>query len=82
MTVGLSREVGAEGIRVNAVRPGYIDTEIHAAGGDPGRLERVRRRIPLGRTGNAEEVAEAILWLLSAGASYANGTFIDVTGGR
>ncbi len=82
MTVGLSKEVAAEGIRVNAVRPGIIDTEIHASGGEPGRIERVKDSIPMKRAGQPEEVATAILWLLSEEASYCTGTFINVSGGR
>jgi NAD(P)-dependent dehydrogenase (short-subunit alcohol dehydrogenase family) len=82
MTIGLSREVAAEGIRVNGVRPGVIYTEIHASGGEPGRVERVKDMVPMKRGGNAVEVAHAIMWLLSDQASYATGTFIDVTGGR
>jgi NAD(P)-dependent dehydrogenase (short-subunit alcohol dehydrogenase family) len=82
MTVGLSKEVAAEGIRVNAVRPGIIDTEIHASGGEPGRIERVKDSIPMKRAGQPEEVATAILWLLSDEASYCTGTFINVSGGR
>lgn len=82
MTIGLAREVAAEGIRVNAVRPGLIDTEMHAAGGEPGRIERLKGSTPLQRGGTAEEVARAILWLLSDEASYTTGAFIDVSGGR
>jgi NAD(P)-dependent dehydrogenase (short-subunit alcohol dehydrogenase family) len=81
-TVGLAREVGAEGIRVNAVRPGLIATDIHASGGDAGRLERLRPSIPMRREGTPEEVAEAILWLLSDAASYVSGTILEVTGAR
>jgi NAD(P)-dependent dehydrogenase (short-subunit alcohol dehydrogenase family) len=81
-TVGLAREVGVEGIRVNAVRPGIIRTEIHASSGDPGRLERIGASAPLGRPGEAEEVARTILWLLSDEASYLTGAIVDVTGGR
>jgi NAD(P)-dependent dehydrogenase (short-subunit alcohol dehydrogenase family) len=82
MTIGLSKEVADEGIRVNAVRPGIIDTDIHASGGEPGRVERVKDSIPLKRAGQPEEVANAILWLLSEEASYCTGTFINVHGGR
>lgn len=81
-TIGLAREVGVEGIRVNAVRPGIIRTEIHASSGDPGRLERIGSTAPLGRPGEAEEVARTILWLLSDEASYLTGAIVDVTGGR
>jgi NAD(P)-dependent dehydrogenase (short-subunit alcohol dehydrogenase family) len=81
-TIGLAREVAAEGIRVNAVRPGLIDTDIHASGGDPGRPERLRTMIPMQRVGTAKEVAEAIVWLLSDEASYVTGTNVEVTGGR
>ena len=82
MTVGLAREVAGEGIRVNAVRPGVIDTEIHASGGEPDRIERVKASVPMGRGGQAEEVAEAILWLASERASYTTGALLDVSGGR
>jgi NAD(P)-dependent dehydrogenase (short-subunit alcohol dehydrogenase family) len=82
LTVGLSREVADVGIRVNAVRPGLIETEIHASGGEPGRVDRLGPSLPMGRGGTAEEVAEAILWLLSDRASYVTGSFIDVSGGR
>ena len=81
-TVGLALEVAAEGIRVNAVRPGVIDTEIHASTGDPGRVERMVAQLPMPRAGTAEEVAKAILWLLSDEASYSTGTTITVSGGR
>ena len=81
-TRGLAAEVAAEGIRVNAVRPGFIHTDMHANGGEPDRIERVKAFVPLGRGGQAEEVAQAILWLLSAEASYTTGAFIDVAGGR
>ncbi len=81
-TVGLAREVAGEGIRVNAVAPGLVETEIHAAAGDPGRLARLAPAIPMGRAGTAQEVAEAVLWLLSAAASYVTGAVLDVGGGR
>ncbi len=77
-TIGLAKEVAKSGIRVNAVRPGFIDTEIHA----PGRLERVAGLVPLGRAGRADEIAHAILWLLSEKASFTSGAIIDVAGGR
>lgn len=82
MTVGLAREVAGEGIRVNAVRPGVIHTEIHASGGEPDRVERVKASVPMGRGGQAEEIAEAILWLASEQASYTTGALLDVSGGR
>ena len=82
MTLGLSKELGGEGIRVNAVRPGVIRTEIHASGGDPGRAERIGATAPLGRAGDAEEIARAILWLASDEASYVSGAILDVAGGR
>ena len=82
LTIGLAREVAAEGIRVNAVRPGVIYTDIHASGGEPGRVERVKQFVPMKRGGEPEEVARAILWLLSDDASYCTGTFVDVSGGR
>jgi NAD(P)-dependent dehydrogenase (short-subunit alcohol dehydrogenase family) len=82
MTLGLAKEVAAEGIRVNAVRPSVIDTEIHASGGEPGRIERVKASVPMGRGGRAEKVAEAILWLASDKASYASGALLDISGGR
>jgi len=81
-TVGLAREVAVEGIRVNAVRPGVIDTEIHASGGQPERAQRLAAIIPMQRPGTADEVASAILWLLSDGASYTTGAVLDVGGGR
>ena len=81
-TVGLAKEVAAEGIRVNAVRPGLIYTDMHASGGEPGRIERLKDSVPLRRGGQPEEVANAILWLASNEASYTTGTFIDVSGGR
>jgi NAD(P)-dependent dehydrogenase (short-subunit alcohol dehydrogenase family) len=81
-TIGLAREVADEGIRVNAVRPGFIYTELHAKGGEPERVERVKTLVPMQRGGQPEEVASAILWLLSAEASYVTGTIVDVSGGR
>ncbi len=82
MTIGLARELAAEGIRVNAVRPGIIDTDIHASGGVPDRVERLKDAVPMRRGGQASEVAAAILWLLSEHSSYVTGAIIDVTGGR
>jgi NAD(P)-dependent dehydrogenase (short-subunit alcohol dehydrogenase family) len=82
MTIGLAKEVAAEGIRVNAVCPGVIYTDLHAAGGEPGRVDRVKSAVPMQRGGTADEVARAILWLLSDEASYSTGAFIDVSGGR
>lgn len=81
-TIGLAHEVAAEGVRVNAVRPGFIETDIHRRGGDPERLARLAPTLPLGRAGKPEEVAEAVLWLLSARASYVTGAFIDLAGGK
>ena len=81
-TIGLAREVAEEGIRVNAVRGGFIYTEIHASGGEPNRVDRVKTLVPMKRGGTADEVANAIIWLLSDGASYTTGAFIDVTGGK
>jgi NAD(P)-dependent dehydrogenase (short-subunit alcohol dehydrogenase family) len=81
-TLGLAREVAAEGIRVNAVRPGIIDTGIHASGGQPERAKDLAPQVPMKRAGSADEVAAAVLWLLSDAASYTTGTVIDVTGGR
>jgi NAD(P)-dependent dehydrogenase (short-subunit alcohol dehydrogenase family) len=82
LTIGLAREVAEEGIRVNAVRPGFIYTEMHASGGEPGRVDRVKELVPMKRGGDADEVARAILWLLSDDASFTTGSFVDVTGGR
>src|SRR5438128_3564944 len=82
LTIGLAREVAGEGIRVNGVRAGIIYTEIHASGGEPGRVDRLGPQLPMQRGGEAIEVARAILWLLSDEASYSTGTFIDVAGGR
>jgi NAD(P)-dependent dehydrogenase (short-subunit alcohol dehydrogenase family) len=82
LTVGLAKELGAEDVRVNAVRPGLIETEIHASGGQPDRVQRLGGAAPIGRAGRPEEVAEAIVWLLSDAASYTTGALLDVTGGR
>jgi NAD(P)-dependent dehydrogenase (short-subunit alcohol dehydrogenase family) len=81
-TLGLAKEVGPEGIRVNAVRPGLIDTEIHASGGLPNRARELAHLVPMQRAGTAEEVARAIVWLMSEDSSYTTGSVIDVTGGR
>ncbi len=81
-TIGFSKEVAREGIRVNGVRPGHIYTDMHASGGEPGRVDRVKDAVPMGRGGQPEEVARSILWLASSEASYVTGTFLDVTGGR
>ena len=81
-TLGLAREVASEGIRVNAVRPGIIDTEIHASGGEPDRIAQLRGQLPMQREGTALEVAEAIVWLASGKASYVTGTCLGVSGGR
>jgi NAD(P)-dependent dehydrogenase (short-subunit alcohol dehydrogenase family) len=81
-TLGLAREVATEGIRVNAVRPGIIETDIHASGGDPDRAQKMTPVVPMQRAGSADEVAEAIVWLLSDASSYTTGSIVDVTGGR
>jgi NAD(P)-dependent dehydrogenase (short-subunit alcohol dehydrogenase family) len=81
-TIGLAQEVAGEGIRVNAVRPGFIYTEMHASGGEPNRVDRVKAFVPMKRGGTVEEVAQAIVWLLSPEASFTTGGFIDVSGGR
>ena len=81
-TIGLAKEVAAEGIRVNAVRPGIIDTDIHASGGLPDRARDLAPLVPIQRAGSPDEVAEAIVWLLSTNSSYTTGTLLDVTGGR
>jgi len=81
-TIGLAQEVAGEGIRVAAIRPGLIDTEIHASGGDPDRVHRLVHMVPMKRVGSAEEVANAIVWLMSDDASYVTGTILDVSGGR
>ncbi|MGE6470946.1 SDR family oxidoreductase [Serratia proteamaculans] len=82
LTTGLALEVAAQGIRVNSVRPGCIYTEMHASGGEPGRVDRVKSNLPMQRGGTPEEVAEAIAWLLSDAASYVTGSFIEAAGGR
>ncbi|MCD6076982.1 MAG: fabG 9 [Ramlibacter sp.] len=82
MTIGLAKEVGNEGIRVNAVRPGLIETDIHASGGLPNRVRDLQHLVPMQRGGSAEEVAQAIVWLLSAEASYTTMSLVDVSGGR
>jgi NAD(P)-dependent dehydrogenase (short-subunit alcohol dehydrogenase family) len=82
MTIGLSKELADEGIRVNCVRPGFVNTGIHAGAGEPNRIDRLRATIPMKRGGEPEEVARAILWLLSDEASYSTGAILDVTGGR
>ena len=81
-TIGLAKEVAAEGIRVNAVRPGIIETDIHASGGEPDRAQRMAPQVPMQRPGSAQEVAHAIVWLLSPQASYCTGALLDVGGGR
>ena len=82
MTVGLAREVGAEGIRINAIRPGLITTDIHGSSGDPARAERLATTVPMGRPGSPAEVSEAVVWLLSGAASYVTGAVLAVSGGR
>lgn len=82
MTIGLAKEVATEGIRVNAIRPGLIYTDIHASAGEPGRVDRAKAGVPMQRGGTAEEVAEAALWLMSEQSSYVTGTMLDVAGGR
>ena len=82
MTIGLAKEVATEGIRVNAIRPGLIYTDIHASAGEPGRVDRAKAGVPMQRGGTADEVAEAALWLMSAQSSYVTGTMLDVAGGR
>lgn len=82
LAIGLAKELGPQGVRVNAVRPGLIETDIHASGGQPDRAQRLGTAMPIGRAGRPEEVAEAIVWLLSDAASYTTGAFLDVAGGR
>ena len=81
LTIGLAKELASQGIRVNAVRPGIIDTEIHADGGEPGRVSRIGPSLPLGRGGTVEDVAEAILWLVSNKSTFTTGQLIDISGG-
>lgn len=81
-TKGLALEVADEGIRVNAVRPGLIETELHASGGEPGRVKKLEHMVPMKRGGSADEIAKAIIWLMSDGASYVTGDCLNVTGGR
>jgi NAD(P)-dependent dehydrogenase (short-subunit alcohol dehydrogenase family) len=82
LTIGMAKELAGEGVRVNAVRPGLIETEIHASAGEPGRVQRLMGTVPLGRAGTAEDVAEAVLWLLSDQSAYTTGVIVDVAGGR
>ncbi len=82
LAIGLSKELGPQGVRVNAVRPGLIETDIHASGGQPDRARRLGATTPIGRAGKADEVAEAIVWLLSDASSYTSGAILDVAGGR
>lgn len=82
LAIGLAKELGPEGVRVNAVRPGHIETQIHATSGDPDRARKLGAAVPMGRAGRPEEIAAAIVWLLSDSASYATGAVLDVTGGR
>ena len=81
-TLGLAKEVAAEGIRVNAVRPGIIDTDIHASGGEPDRAQLLGVQVPLQRPGSADEVAQSIVWLMGTQSSYCTGALLDVSGGR
>jgi NAD(P)-dependent dehydrogenase (short-subunit alcohol dehydrogenase family) len=82
MTIGLSKELGEQGIRVNAVRPGLIYTDMHASGGEAGRVDRLKSGVPMQRGGLAIEVARVIMWLISEDASYTTGSFVEVSGGR
>jgi len=82
LTIGMAKELAGEGVRVNAVRPGLIETEIHASAGEPGRVQRLMGTVPLGRAGSPEDVAEAVLWLLSDQSAYTTGVIVDVAGGR
>ncbi len=81
-TIGLAREVATEGIRVNAVAPGLVETGLHAANGEPDRLQRLMPTIPMGRPGTPHEVAEGVLWLLSPAASFTTGSILEIGGGR
>lgn len=82
LTIGLAKEVADKSIRVNAVRAGYIYTDMHASGGEPGRVDRIKQVVPMKRGGTAAEVARAIMWLLSSDASFTTGGFVEVTGGN
>jgi NAD(P)-dependent dehydrogenase (short-subunit alcohol dehydrogenase family) len=82
LTLGLAKELGPDGVRVNAIRPGLVETEIHASGGEPDRAQTLGRSAPLGRPGSADEIAEGVVWLLSGAASYVTGAILDVSGGR
>jgi NAD(P)-dependent dehydrogenase (short-subunit alcohol dehydrogenase family) len=82
LTIGMAKELAGEGVRVNAVRPGLIETEIHTSAGEPGRVKRLMGTVPIGRAGTAEDVAEAVMWLLSDQSAYSTGVIIDVAGGR
>ena len=82
MTIGLAKEIASDGIRVNAVRPGLIYTDIHQLAGEPGRVDRLKDAVPMKRGGTADEVAQTIIWLLSDAASYVSGSILDVAGGR
>lgn len=82
LTLGLSKELGPEAVRVNCIRPGLIETQLHASGGEPDRAQKLGATAPMGRPGTAEEIAEAVVWLLSDAASYVTGAILDVTGGR
>ncbi|HQU02438.1 MAG TPA: SDR family oxidoreductase [Acetobacteraceae bacterium] len=82
LALGLGKELAGQGVRVNAVRPGVIETDIHASGGEPGRAQRIGLTVPIGRAGQPQEIAEAIVWLLSDASSYMTGSLLDLAGGR